>query len=299
MRAIGQQVDVVQGFFTRFPWLVAHFQTAQPLHPRHALHTRHDQPQRIAILGTQHFAIHGPSDNHIVQRAFHTNGARQPGTLCALGQHIAAFGDISAAVFKQPGQWHAGEFATRQHAVGVLHGGNRHIAPFHAGVGAAFDKVDTRHRRQAHQIIHGVHARFTHQAIDHQPMLTRIDIPPPLVMALEMQAAGRDNAEQSLQRRKSDRRLRDACEPRTLAALQILFIFSRQPVAQCRHRLTQARRVRWQLQYGGIALRVRWPRRSDTRNRSHGTTRQRQRLPKKPATRFGCRLHAPGTYFAN
>ena len=46
------------------------------------------------------------------------------------------------------------------------------------------------------------------RAVDHQPVLGRIDIPPALVVALEMQAAGRDDAEQRLQRRKRHRRLR-------------------------------------------------------------------------------------------
>ena len=75
-------------------------------------------------------------------------------------------------------------------------------------VGAALDEVDARDAGQAHQIVHGEHALALHQAVDHQAVLGGIDVPPALVVALEVQAAGRDDAEQALQRREAHRRLR-------------------------------------------------------------------------------------------
>ena len=55
------------------------------------------------------------------------------------------------------------------------------------------------------------------QAVDHQPVLIRIDVRPPGVIALEKQAVRRDDAVQILQRRETDRRFGAGGEPRHVA----------------------------------------------------------------------------------
>ena len=75
MGTVGQQINVVEYFVFGAPALVADFDTAQPLDPRHPLHTRHHQTQRIAVFGAQHLAVHGPSHDYIVERVFHGDGA--------------------------------------------------------------------------------------------------------------------------------------------------------------------------------------------------------------------------------
>ena len=60
---------------------------------------------------------------------------------------------------------------------------------------------------------------FAHHAVDHQPVLVRIDVRHARVVALEVQARRRDDAEQVLQRRERDRRMRRAREPGAFAAL--------------------------------------------------------------------------------
>ena len=86
--------------------------------------------------------------------------------------------------------------------MGVLHGRNGNIAPLQPGIRAAFDKVNARYRRQAHQFIHRVNLGLFQQriirTIDHQAMPGRIDILPALVMALKMQSRRRNDAKQPL-----------------------------------------------------------------------------------------------------
>ena len=57
MRAIGHQIHVVRDLVFGRPGRIAHFKSPQPLHPRHALYTGHDQPQGVAVFRAQHFAV--------------------------------------------------------------------------------------------------------------------------------------------------------------------------------------------------------------------------------------------------
>ena len=80
--------------------------------------------------------------------------------------------------------------------------------------------------------------------IEHQPVLARIDVPPALVVALEVQPTGRDDAEQALQRAERHARLGDARQTGALAALEVALVAGRQAVAGGRHRLAQRDGVR-------------------------------------------------------
>jgi hypothetical protein len=162
---------------------------------------------------------------------------------------------VEPAIVEQGGELHAGELAAREHPVGVLHRGHRDVAPFHAGVGAAFDEVHARDRGQAHEVIHGVDLRLLHHAHHHEAMLVRVDVPPALVVALEVQAVGGDDAEQALQRRERDRSGADAREAGALAALEVLLVFRRHPVGARHHGLSKALAVLGQVEDRGIAFR--------------------------------------------
>ena len=132
----------------------------------------------------------------------HRDGAGHGRTITAFGQHELTGFQIGTAVLQKCDEGHTGEFTAGQHAVCVLHRGDRHIAPLHAGIGATFDEMKSTDRGQAHQIVHGEHLGRFHQTVDHETMLGRIDVPPALVMTFEMQATGRDDAKQRLQGRK-------------------------------------------------------------------------------------------------
>ena len=90
-------------------------------------------------------------------------------------------------------------------------------------------------------------------------MLRGIDVPPALVVALEMHAARGDDAEQPLQRRERDRGLGHAGQAGAFAALEVLFVLRRQAVAVRRDRLSQASGVGGQFEDRGIAIRAAGP----------------------------------------
>ena len=112
--------------------------------------------------------------------------------------------------------------------------------------------MKTRHRRQAHDLVHGEdHVLFDH-AVDHEAVLGRIDVPPALVMPFKVQAAGRDDAEQRLQRRKRHRALRGLRQARALTALQVGFELGGLAIAFGGHALAQAGGVFGQVQDVGV-----------------------------------------------
>ena len=89
--------------------------------------------------------------------------------------------------------------------MGVLNGWHRYIGPLHARIGAALNEMNAGNRFHAHEFIHGEHHFLFHQAVDHQAVLGGVNVPPTLVVTLEVQTRWCDDSEQSLQRAKRDR----------------------------------------------------------------------------------------------
>ena len=139
-------------------------------------------------------------------------------------------------------------------------------------------------RRQAHQLVHGVNLRLLQQRlirpVDHQAMLGRVDVLPALVMALEMQAGRRDDAEQALQRAERHRGAADAGQTRRFATQQLALEFRGHAVRVGRHRLAQRGGPLRQVQDVRIALLG-----GSCRQRCrHGRTRCQKALPQEIAT---------------
>ena len=191
---------------------------------------------------------------HVVEGVGHRQGARHRRAVGAFGEHVAAGLDVGTAQLEQRRELDAGELGARQHAVRVLHAGHRRVGPLHRRIGAALDEVDARDLRQPHQVVHGEDARRAHQAVHHQPVLRGIDVPPALVMALEVQPARRDDAEERLQRAERHRGLRYLRQPRALPALDVVLPLRGRAVAGGGHRLAKALRVLGQLEDGGVAV---------------------------------------------
>jgi hypothetical protein len=103
-----------------------------------------------------------------------------------------------------------------------------------------------REPRQAHQFVERINLGLLEQrivgSVDHQAMLRRINVMPALVMALEMQAGRRDDAEKTLQRRKRHRSTADAGETRRLATQQLAFKLGRHAVRVGGDRLAERSR---------------------------------------------------------
>ncbi len=74
------------------------------------------------------------------------------------------------------------------------------------------------------------------QPVDHQPVLVRVDVGHARVMPLEVQARGRDDAEEVLQRRERDRGLRRAREPGAFAPADVRLELRRHAVGRGQHR---------------------------------------------------------------
>ena len=70
------------------------------------------------------------------------------------------------------------------------------------GIARAFHEQDARDGGKAFQILHRIFHRLVHHAVNDQAVLRRVDGGNAIVMALEMQARGRDDAPQRLQRRE-------------------------------------------------------------------------------------------------
>ena len=90
------------------------------------------------------------------------------------------------------------------------------------------------------------------RAVDHQAVPGGVDVPPALMVALEVQAAGGDDAEQALKRREGHRRLGGLRQARARPALHVGLVLRRLAVAVGGHGLPQALAVGGQVQDVGV-----------------------------------------------
>ena len=107
-----------------------------------------------------------------------------------------------ARLVEQCRERHARPLAARQQAVRLLHVPRHRAAPVARGVPGALEEIDARHGRKADEIVHREDERPLHQPVQHQPVLRRIDVGHPAVLALEGHAGRSDDAVQVLERRE-------------------------------------------------------------------------------------------------
>jgi hypothetical protein len=140
--------------------------------------------------------------------------------------HPLAVG-LHPGFFEQVFQWHAGIHHVVHHAVGELAAIELGAAPFHAGIGRAFEEVDVIAAREAHQVLHGEDQRLVHQAVDHQPVLGRVHVCNAGMVTLETQPVRGNDAVKVMQRREVHRRHRIGRQPFHVAAHHLLLVFGR------------------------------------------------------------------------
>ncbi len=239
MRPVRHEIHVVQDLVLRPVGLVPDLEPAQPLDPGDALDPGDHQSQGVSVLRPQHLAVHPPRHEDVVERAGHRDRARQPRAVGSLGEDELPPRLVDPTFVEQDGQGHARVLAAGQHAVRVLHRGHRGVAPLHPRVRPALDEVDPRGGREPHQVVHGVDRGPLHEPHDHEPMLAGVDVVPPLMVTLEVQATRRDHAEEALKRGEGDRGRRDAGQARALAPHQVRLVLRGQSVAARRHRLAE------------------------------------------------------------
>ena len=212
------------GFLAREPGLVADFQPAQPFDPDIAFPARHHEARGIALLGTQHLAIHAIGDMQ-----------SSSALLSGIERFIAAASPPSAMIHLAFGlrpacsssslQRHAGVLHAMHHAVGVLAAIELGAAPFHAGIGRAFEKIDPVDARQPLEVVQREDQRLVDEAVHHQPVVARVDLRDAAMMALEAEPVRRDDAVELMQRREAHRGFRRRGQPGHGAADDILFVF--------------------------------------------------------------------------
>jgi hypothetical protein len=88
--------------------------------------------------------------------------------------------------------------------------------PFAPGIARTFEKVHARFGRQPQQVVHREELRLAHEAVNHEPVLVRIDIRHTGMMTLIDEPARSDRAVQIGERR--ERRSRARHRPRTCRA---------------------------------------------------------------------------------
>ena len=176
-----------------------------PAHPFDvgvALEAGQQHAHREALLGADRLAVLEERDHRVVVRLPHREAA-------AHGGGVRAFGDepgrarIEPGFLQQHGELHArpfraGEQAMQHARVHLLRLGRARDA---ARIAGALDIVDARLHRIAQQRVQIEHQRLAHHAVDHQLVLVGIDVGDAVVVALIMQAGGRDRALQHVERR--------------------------------------------------------------------------------------------------
>ncbi len=104
-----------------------------------------------------------------------------------------AFG-FEPGLFQQQLQRHAGVLHAMDHAVGVLAAVELGAAPLHAGIGGAFEKINSVDARQPLEVFEREDQRLVDQPMQHQPVVVRIDFGDAAVVALEAQTVRRDDS---------------------------------------------------------------------------------------------------------
>jgi hypothetical protein len=149
------------------------------------------------------------------QRAVHAGGI---GAL----QHQPFGAGLEPGLGEQQLQRHARIHDVMDHAVGELAAVELRAAPLHAGIGGAFEKIDVILARHPLDVFHREDQRLVDEAMDHEPVIGRVDLGDAAVMALEAQAGRRDDAVELMQRREIHRGFRRGREPGDVAADDVL-----------------------------------------------------------------------------
>jgi hypothetical protein len=93
---------------------------------------------------------------------------------------------LTPASFEQRLQRNAGVPDIVDHAVGELAAVELRAAPLHAAIGRAFEEIGAVDAAgEALEVVHGEDQRLVDEAVDHQPVLGRIDLGDAAVMTLE------------------------------------------------------------------------------------------------------------------
>ena len=103
-------------------------------------------------------------------------------------------------------------------------------APFHAGIGGAFEEIDPVLARKPHDVFHGEDELLVDETVDHQPVHGRIDLRDAGMMTLEAEAIRRDDAVKLMQRGEVHRGFARRGQPFHITAHDMGFVLRRRAV---------------------------------------------------------------------
>src|SRR4029453_17796157 len=102
-------------------------------------------------------------------------------------------------------QGYAGILHAMHHAVRVLTAVELSAAPFHPGIGRAFEKINFVDGRKPLEIVERKNQRFVDESMQHQPVIFVIDFRDSAMMTLETKPVRRDDAVELMERREAHR----------------------------------------------------------------------------------------------
>jgi hypothetical protein len=145
--------------------------------------------ERLAVLTVR--------DDHVIHTFFQGNAARH---CCA----VRSFGnDPGSARFdfdfpQQHREPDAAPLTARRESVGPLHALFFRFRPLSKAVAGTLHEMETRHRGEPSEFLHGQDQRLFHQAMDEKTVLSWIDVRDPRVMPLVVEGRRGDDAMQIL-----------------------------------------------------------------------------------------------------
>ena len=213
------------------------------------------------MLGIERLSVHGVGDDGVVERFLDRHGAGHRRGVGALRQQPLGVG-LETGFFEQALERDARVHDAVDHAVGELTAVELRALPLHAGIGRAFEERDPVDAGEALDVLQRQHQRLLDEAVDHQPMLGRIDLGDAAMVALEAQAVRGDDSLQLVQRREADRTLARGGQPFDVAADHVHLELRRAAVGPADDTLTErlrpfryARRKVLRVRRGGCAAR--------------------------------------------
>ena len=199
-RAVGKRVGVLGRLLAGHKRPIGELDAPDPLHVRAALPPRHEQPRRIALLGTEWLAILAVRDHGVVPGLGDRDAARQHRRVSAFGQEPCGAG-LHPHLAEQGGERDARPFAGAGEAIDQL---GRHVGAQIAiggpAVPRAFEKVQPRHGGEPSQRLEIEDRRPIDHAVDQQLVAVGIDAGDARVVTLVVQVRWCHDPAQVLER---------------------------------------------------------------------------------------------------
>src|SRR6266852_8806700 len=142
---ICQQIVVVGRFVTRHSRLIEDVQALQPFDVDVSFPSRHDQANRVALLGPHRFAVLTVGNEHIVHDLLQRDAACVPAGIASFCKHPLG-ARLHTRLSQECGKWHARPLAAAEKPRSLLRGWGGIPLVFAGAASGAFKEMDARNR---------------------------------------------------------------------------------------------------------------------------------------------------------